>query len=269
MLTYGLTITTFSRRERILADLIGDVKRAIANQFGPPYSNKNVDAWEKHLRALMYDSVLRQAATVDTRGDTAQTDRLLAEETKEMVAALAQKAAAHVHGPIAEIYFSDKSITEYVTSVAGFEKVDWENEADPSVAGALKMAWANYMRLNSAIVCFIMVNNIVAEFTNHRRDSSGDEMYEAIHNDLYTRRHEFMTDILTFAILTSDRKEIAKAIKLRLNTAIISDDDFTNFSVMQFLQPYGVHPGRYPTATNDAFIADVQKRYSELKNDAS
>jgi hypothetical protein len=161
---------------------------------------------------------------------------------------------------ICQAPFALNGLSEALSNELQAEEMLWEEPKVPSVKEAFTMAKANFVRIETGIVFFVALYEMLrpSPYVDITLDG-----VDAVRTVLYHRRLEFMVNVLLFGNMLGGEHG-KEATKMMMREMVYDPNANINFSVIQFLQPLGFVRSGYLSAYDKAFREDIVKHYERL-----
>lgn len=247
-------LDVLQRRVRLINDLVRFILRGCESRYGKLEQHPASEQFRMSVNSFIFAVYNQHSVEIAKRvkmnaGDDAE---LLIDAFKSS----AQLSGITLVEPPA---ISDEAVDKAFALAFGIKRSSCE-EAKPSVRGAYQMARANLARAETRQVALAALETLVKPMYGRDVELTGSG---ALRAHLYAQRNDFLRNIVCFGSLLGGKAR-TDSIRLLVNYIAHDPGAACQYSVMHFLQPDGVYPGRYLTATEEAFRTDIEAKYEAL-----
>lgn len=242
-------------RFKVIDDMVRYLQQCVGPQYGHNDGLQEFSQFQTSVSAALF----RFAARSVKLPKNFMADA--AEKTAPMVVEAIQNGMRFASVErICVTHFTNKEIAKAVQTDTNAVQLSWNEPDIPSVESAFQMAQDNFIRLETGIVYLNAIYKMA-------RPSPYSNFYlaggDAVRSFLYSRREQFMKNILLFGGLLGGERA-AEAVKMVARKMIYNPNSDINFSVIGYLQPFGCVPGCYLSKYEEDFMKDIADKYESL-----
>lgn len=239
--------------------VIDDMVRYIQQCVGPQYGREGGLQEFSQFQTSVSAALFRFAARSVKLPKNFMADA--AEKTALMVVEAIQEGMRFASAErICVTHFANKEIAKAVQADTNAIQLSWEEPEVPSVESAFQMAQDNFIRLETGIVYLYAIYKMARPSPYSNFDLAGGD---AVRSFMYSRRAQFMKNILLFGGLLGG-VQAAVAVKMVAREMVYNPNSDIDFSVIEYLQPFGRVPGSYLSKYNEDFMKDIINKYETL-----
>jgi hypothetical protein len=141
--------------------------------------------------------------------------------------------------------------------------ISTHDEAEPTVLGAYSTALMNFYQTESRLCTLYALSSLLRpnDYSNQPPLDGAEE----IRTELWRRAKQFLLEIALFGGLLGGKYAAESTRFLTHELCQKENPEDIKYSVIQFLQADGRHPGRFLSETEELFRNDIAEKYNALK----
>lgn len=254
----SIHLNTAVREDRfqIISDMVKYIKLCVDPRYGGADRLKEFSEFRRSVDAQMFNfSGVPGNVKIDDAKERESTIQMLIDAISEMKQYSAVETMCITH-------FTDITVRHAIKTEIGAVEVAWEQPRTPSVYQAFRIAMDNFIRIETGLVYLGTLFKLLRSSPYVQLELPGAD---EVRGCLYKLRDQFMINILVFGGLCGGEEQKI-AVRIGANSLVYNpkQHDMIPFSVIEFLQPFGRHPGIHDSDYSEAFMTDIIGRYKEI-----